>query len=197
MKLYVIRHGQSEANIAPMHSGQTAVPLTESGRRDARHAGELLSGISFDRIYASDLLRARETAELALPEAEIELLPLLREIDVGVLGGRFFDDCLAEYGSSYEENKAKTDFRPYGGESLHELFARATAFVELLRGLPYERVCAFSHAGFLSMLLSAAVGAEPTAKPSITLPENGSVSVFEVTESDLRLLKWSYTGRLY
>ena len=196
MKLYVVRHGQSEGNIAPRHSGQTAVALTESGRRDARRAGELLSGISFDRIFSSDLLRAKETAALALPEALVEPLPLLREIDVGSLGNRFFDDCIAEYGPSYLENKARTDFRPYGGESLHELFARATAFVELLRGLPCDRVCAFSHAGFISMLLSASVGAEPTAKPGITLPENGSVSVFEITPSDFKLLKWSHTGVL-
>ena len=47
MKLYVIRHGQSEANAKGFHSGQLQVPLTERGEADARRAGELISGIAY------------------------------------------------------------------------------------------------------------------------------------------------------
>lgn len=195
MKLYVIRHGQSTANLGGFHSGDMQVPLTESGERDAVRAGELLSGIRFDKVYASDFIRAVRTAEIALPSAEIEILPLIREIAVGRLEGKRYGECRAEYGRTYDENRDRADFRPYGGESLAELSVRSLAFVEMLRGLPYERVAAFSHAGFLSTLLSAAVGADPSRR-GMTVAENGSISVFEVTEGDLKLLKWSYTGEL-
>ena len=195
MKLYVIRHGQSEANLGGFHSGNIDVALTEEGERDAACAGRLLAGIPFDRVYASDFLRARQTARIALPSAEIEVLPLIREIAVGRLEGKRFTECQAEYGESYTENRRRADFRPYGGESLGEMSLRSRAFIEMLRGLPASHVAAFSHAGFLSTLLSIAVGADPMSR-GMTVAENGSVSVFEITENDFKLLSWSHTGKL-
>ncbi|MCC8104597.1 MAG: histidine phosphatase family protein [Clostridiales bacterium] len=67
MRLYIIRHGQTEWNSSYRLQGRTDVPLNENGRDLARKTGEGLTreGIYFDRIYTSPLSRARETAELA------------------------------------------------------------------------------------------------------------------------------------
>ena len=87
MKIYMIRHGESTANAERKHAGWAQVPLTERGRADAIAAGALIEGLHFDRVYVSDLIRARETMELALPNTEAIESPLLREISVGELAG--------------------------------------------------------------------------------------------------------------
>jgi len=83
--LLLVRHGETDWNAAGRLQGQTDRPLSDFGRRQARQLAEELDGEQFDAIYASDLARARETAEivgerLGLP---IELDPDLREKDWG------------------------------------------------------------------------------------------------------------------
>ena len=61
MKLYVARHGQSEANLTKSYAGQTDSKLTPQGRQEALEIRPILEGISFDRVYSSDLSCAIET----------------------------------------------------------------------------------------------------------------------------------------
>ena len=82
MKLYLIRHGQSEGNLRQVFHGQFDYPLTAQGREEALLCGEKLRDVPLVRCCASDLRRARETAELALSgrDVPITLLPALREL---------------------------------------------------------------------------------------------------------------------
>ena len=96
MELYAIRHGQSAANAIQAHAGWAQVPLTELGREQAAKTGELLKGLEFERIIVSDLLRARETAQIALPGRNFEQDPRLRETNVGSLQGRRVVELTAE-----------------------------------------------------------------------------------------------------
>jgi len=73
MQVFVVRHGQSTANLAGTYSGWSHVPLTEKGIADAAHAGQLLKGIEFAKVYASDLKRAMQTCQTALPGAEANI----------------------------------------------------------------------------------------------------------------------------
>ena len=81
MKLYLIRHGQSEGNVLQVFHGQFDYPLTAQGRREALLCGEKLRDVPLTRCYASDLRRARDTAALALRgrDVPVTLLPALRE----------------------------------------------------------------------------------------------------------------------
>ena len=89
MKLYLIRHGQSEGNRLQVFHGQFDYPLTAQGRQEALLCGEKLRDISLAHCYASDLQRARDTAALALQgrDVPITLLPALREQNVGDFEG--------------------------------------------------------------------------------------------------------------
>ena len=89
MKRYLIRHGQSEGNLRQVFHGQFDYPLTAQGREEALLCGEKLRDVPLVRCCASDLRRARETAELALSgrDVPITLLPALREQNVGDLEG--------------------------------------------------------------------------------------------------------------
>jgi broad specificity phosphatase PhoE len=88
--LLLVRHGETDWNAAGRLQGHTDRPLSDFGRRQARQLAEELEGESFfDAIYASDLARARETAEivgerLGLPTV---LDPDLREKDWGTWEG--------------------------------------------------------------------------------------------------------------
>ena len=62
MRLYLVRHGQSEGNVAKTFHGHTDYPLTELGREQARQAGEKLKDTAFVHCVASDLSRAWDTA---------------------------------------------------------------------------------------------------------------------------------------
>ena len=77
MKIYFIRHGESEYNLAQRHSGWAQVELTEQGKAQAESLRTYLSKIPFDKLYVSDLKRAIQTSQLAIPGSNAEQTPLL------------------------------------------------------------------------------------------------------------------------
>ena len=194
MKLYLIRHGQSETNLKGLFTGQADVALTPSGEADARRAGEMLRCLRFDKVYASDLTRAMRTAELALPGVEYETSPLLREYDLGELVGQRISACRTIYAPDFEENWKKHDYTPYGGENADMVKARAKAFLDQLRQSEHQTVAVFAHAGFIRAIFDVLLGIP--LKDGGTEVANGSISVFTVRKTSAALLLWNYTGRL-
>jgi broad specificity phosphatase PhoE len=75
MKIFLVRHGESEANVAGIINDDPARPvaLTDVGRNQAAAAAESLRGVFFTRAYASELLRARQTAEILLRHRDCPL----------------------------------------------------------------------------------------------------------------------------
>jgi broad specificity phosphatase PhoE len=187
----MIRHGESTANAEKRHAGWAHVPLTEKGRADAVMAGKLLRDVEFDRIYVSDLLRAKETLALALPERTGIEEPLLREIHVGSLSGKLADECIAEYGEPYLIHKPNRNFVPFGGEDNDLHRERIRAFLSVLEKDPVPTVAAFCHEGSIQCMLEIVVG-EPKNRKEIRL-KNGSVSVFEYTDGVWKTLLWNQT----
>lgn len=87
MKIYLVRHGQSEGNLKNLWYGSSDLPLTDLGREQARQAGAKLRDISFAACYASPLIRAHDTAKLVMEgrSEPIHILPDLREQHMGLL----------------------------------------------------------------------------------------------------------------
>ncbi len=194
MKLYMIRHGQSEANIAGVYGGQCQIPLTAQGEEEARRAGKLLEGLNFDKVYTSDLIRAIRTQELAYPADEVERLELLREMDVGELAGKKFEDCAGIYGEAFNADRARANFVPYGGEDRTMVYNRAVEFLKMLENCPYERVAAFSHNGFICSVMRAALGIGP--EDGLLATQNCAISTFTYNDGKWRVETWNYNGEL-
>lgn len=192
MKLYMIRHGQSIANATRQHAGWAQVPLTERGVEEARRAGKILAGIRFDKVYVSDLVRAKQTLEAALPGIKGTVTPLLREISVGDLAGKTAAECLEIYGESYLTNKAIHDFTPYGGENdtMHLDRIREFAMQAELDRAPC--VAAFCHEGSIRCMLDLVLGYRHNRKEYAM--DNGSVSIFELTNGSWSLVSWNNTA---
>ena len=90
--LVLVRHGQSDWNLKNLFTGWEDPDLTAKGVAEARAAGKRLKahGLSFDRAFTSNLVRARHTlqlvlAELGTPDLETERDRALNDRDYGVL----------------------------------------------------------------------------------------------------------------
>ena len=195
MKLYLMRHGQSTANLERNHAGWAqVVPLTDKGILDAKHLGTLIKDIPFDKLYSSDLLRAIQTGEYALPGVEKEQTPLLRELDVGSIAGIPIEECRSTLGDAYKNAIATRNLRVFGGESTEEQIERLRQFLSMIEKSDYSRVGAFCHEGVQQCMLAIATGTVDAARKASA--DNGSVAVFEYANGVWKLLIWNYTGAL-
>jgi broad specificity phosphatase PhoE len=192
MLLFLVRHGQSSANLNGVYSGQTDAPLTELGRQQAMAIRPILEKIPFDRVYSSDLSRAADTQMLALPGYTGERLALIREIDVGSLSGKCIRDIKQELG---EEGKRLPliGYAEFGGESTEELYNRARRFLKLLEDDPCENVAAFAHGGFLSAVLRVVLGAE---NRTAAISQNCAIHIFEFNGERWCLRAWNYMSEV-
>ena len=105
MKLVLLRHGESQWNLENRFTGWTDVDLSETGRKEARMAGQALleGGFDFDRCYTSCLKRAIHTLHFVLEEMDREWLPVekswkLNERHYGALQGLNKSETAAKYG---------------------------------------------------------------------------------------------------
>ncbi len=83
MKIYLLRHGETEYNAERRYQGQRDIPLSTKGRAALRRAD-----ISPAKVYVSPLTRARQTAAVLFPQAELIIVPALREMNFGKFEGR-------------------------------------------------------------------------------------------------------------
>jgi len=144
LELWLVRHGQTTANVAGLLSGWLDVPLTEQGRTQARLAAQRLAGRRFDGVWSSDLERAVATARLAWGEPVADRR--LREIHFGELEGRRWGDLGGDREAALLEFLR---FRAPGGESIEDLRERVLGFIgELAPG----RHLVFSHGGVIRLL---------------------------------------------
>ena len=194
MKLYVIRHGQSEDNVARRHSGWAECSLTQQGMEDARKAGELLRGVKFEKVFSSDTRRARQTCALALPEMQdaVEYTPLIRETNVGSLTGMEVAECQRLWGEEYDSRRKARNFCPYGGENLAMHMERVREFLTIVQNGGWETAAAFSHGGSIHCMLDIVTGSvqDKTEYPC----SNGGVSVFTFENGTWSLTEWNRLG---
>ena len=173
--LYLVRHGESEANAAHRYAGQSDSPLTERGRAQARAVAASLRGVRFDRVVSSDLSRARDTAEIIAREhgLAVDLVPELREIDVGEAEGLAFEDA-----------RTRFDWAPGGyvqwpdGESLDDVIARVVPAMErIIAEAPGRTICVVAHGGVNRILVSHVLGLLPSLYTHGSPTENTSITI--------------------
>jgi broad specificity phosphatase PhoE len=157
--LVLVRHGETEWNRNGRWQGHTNVPLSAAGREQARRLAERLKaeGAMFDHIYASDLHRAFETAEIIATALGLAVHPLieLREIDIGAWSGLTSDEIRARYAEEWAFHEQGTDFRRGGhGETLQEFQTRVARVADqLVRTHPGQRLLVATHGGTVRALL--------------------------------------------
>lgn len=130
--LIFVRHGESEGNKGSRFNGNLNLPLTDRGRKQAQRTAEFLDKYKIDKIYASDLSRALETAEIIAKRQNIDVIEsqALREIFGGDFEGQVYDDLRkkfpVEFGTWLND---LGNCRCPNGESIRELLHRFNAEV--------------------------------------------------------------------
>src|ERR1700728_2601733 len=127
--LYLVRHGRTQANAKNLFRGDSDIPLTAGGRKDAEEASEYLKDIQPDFIVSSDRIRAVETADIL--GKTFGHTPIksgkLRAWDVGTFTGKPRDkDNLAELQKYIDDPRLPTP----NGESLDEFRARVLPVIK-------------------------------------------------------------------
>ena len=158
-RLILVRHGRTAWNQQARFQGQTDVPLDAVGREQSRRVAERLAA---DVLYASDLQRARASAEiiarpLGLPA---RASPTLRERSYGRWESLTPPEVKERFPESWEEWRAQPDtHRPPGGEQMSEMTARVAAQLEaLLARHAGCRVLVVSHGGPIKSALMHFLG---------------------------------------
>ena len=143
------RHGETDWNLERRVQGHTDRPLNENGRAQARTLAEELAPVRVDAVYASDLTRARETAEIVAARRDLPVTTLaeLREKHFGTWEGLTDEEVLLRHPRAREG--------PWGdGETSDELSARVLAAVRRIAAEhPAGQVLVVSHGGPLRALL--------------------------------------------
>ncbi len=165
MKLYLLRHGQTDWNASYRLQGQTDIPLNREGIHQAqKEAARVLSeGIVFDRVFTSPLIRARQTAEIVsgLSADRIVEDPRLIEMSFGPDEGTFysFDPALREKMTENHRNFAyhpQAYQPPEGAETFGQLISRTADFLKSLiaeYGNKPDTILVVSHGAALHAML--------------------------------------------
>ena len=188
--ILLIRHGQTDWNVAGRWQGHTDVPLNETGRSQARLLVERLRDWPITAIYSSDARRASETA--AILGRALEMEPATdhrwRERHAGLFQGLTRDDILEQYPDAWRKLQQGI-VEPPEGESYAALRRRAeAAFAALREQHPREMVAVVSHGGLLRALIAHVLGLPADADPAIALRGNTGLSIIEVPEEGRALL---------
>ena len=195
-KILLIRHGESEANEKGFFAEQTDIPLSEKGKLQAEKAAAwICENYCVDKIYASDLQRAYETAK---PIAErlnlsIESSKNLREINAGEWQGKSFNDLEENYAESYgvwlkDIGKAKSP----NGESVKELYDRIRfAMEKIAKENDGKTIAVATHATPIRALCAWVSGVSVEDMKSVAWGSNASVTEIRVENGRWFLHKFS------
>lgn len=188
--IYIVRHGESESNAKGLLAGHLDSRLTEKGKMQAGELAEKLKRIHFDAVYSSDLIRAKQTAEIIVAERKlaVQASELIRERGFGVHEGRSREEYSRIMKSFYDElNKLSEEGRkqakfPDGIESDDSIVARIVTFLrEVAIANPNKTVLVVAHGAILRNFLIHIGFAKRNELPIVGFMENGA---FMKIESD-------------
>lgn len=147
-RLVLVRHGEAEGNSEHRFIGQTDVPLTDLGRRQAEAVGLRLRQVEIARVVSSDLSRTRDTAAAiaAVSGHDVEEDPGLREIHNGEWAGLTPDEIGAGWPDLYGRYRGGEDVPRPGGETWADVRHRVLEVLRRLLGADGTSVVV-SHGG--------------------------------------------------
>ncbi|MGF7185780.1 alpha-ribazole phosphatase [Desulfitispora alkaliphila] len=156
-ELYLIRHGETEWNIAQRYQGHTDVGLSDVGREQTQLVAKRLKEQGVDIVYSSDLVRAHDTAKQIGLEtgAEVIVNSDLRELNFGEWEGKTFTEIQNEYGDLVERwYRDPVNLLIPGGEKFTDLRQRSSDFVgKILEDNKGKRIAVVSHGGTIRTII--------------------------------------------
>ncbi|MCK5625211.1 histidine phosphatase family protein [Candidatus Pacearchaeota archaeon] len=159
LKIYLIRHGETNFNKASLKSQQNEeTPLNELGIVQTERLAKRLESIHFDKIFSSPLKRATQTLDKLrkLSNKEVFFDDRLKEYDSGEVN-QSSEKWKEKYDRLLASGMSKYDIRPFGGENIWDLIKRVGSF---LKDIEKEEgvIAIITHSGVSSMLINLSQG---------------------------------------
>jgi len=152
MKIFLVRHAEVIEEFIGKYNGHIDIPLSINGKRQAKELGKNLKTIKFDRIYCSDLLRAKQTLQQFELNQEIIYSKKLREKSWGIHEGMSFEE-IEKSGIKYENFKQWIS--ALDGEGIESYtHSLEKYFKEIILQDKSENILIVTHAGVIRTLLS-------------------------------------------
>jgi len=161
-QIILVRHGQTPWNRDKIFRGSKDIPLNDTGREEARLAGEWLKGDTIHAAYCSPLSRARDTGEAIAEHHGVPVLDLpgITDICYGEWEGLPLTEVKVKYADLYRQwENAPHTVRFPGGETLEEVKERALdAVEEVVLRHPKQTVLLAAHRAVNKVLIAAFIG---------------------------------------
>ncbi len=185
MKLYFIRHGQTDWNIAGKIQGSTDTELNSTGIRQAEEMSRqvLESHIHISRIYTSRQKRALKTAQILSDTVKVdyEIAEGLEEMNLGAWEGLTWDEVKAKFPAEYEEwYHNRRDTRPPNAESYQDMLNRVLAALHNIIQKNEQDVAIVTHSAVI-MCLQCLITDTPFHKMGSFKTENASFAEINST----------------
>lgn len=189
IRVYLVRHGQTEWNTNKRAQGHTDIPLDEVGLSQAEAVGRLFSQASVGLVLASDLKRAHQTA-LAIGTS-VKTDSLLREQGFGEWEGEDYLEVRRRFIAAGDH----PDVTPPGGESKRDVWNRLESIHQRLSETLFD-TAVVSHGGTSSMLCARLLGGTVEMAASFKF-SNGGVTEFErMADGRFRLIRYDDVSHL-
>lgn len=196
MKIYVIRHGETDANKNAVFQGITNWPLNEYGIQLAEITGTNMKGIKFDACFSSSLDRAKQTAEIVLKnsgnsDVSIQIDDRIIEFNAGIYEGKKFKPSELEIPIIkillFKWN-AFLAGRFKGGETARELCKRTQEFLKELATKNYECVLVSTHGCAMRAMLNMLYENKFDFWQG-RVPYNCAVNIIDVQDGKMKLIE--------
>jgi broad specificity phosphatase PhoE len=205
MKLYLVRHGQSNGNLNKRHQ-HSDTPLSDLGKQQAQELARRFSTIPIDIILTSHFDRARETAKIVATEIDrpLETSELLREIKrPSEIEGKLTSDPNAvDIKDKIKANIHDPNWHYSDEENVYDLIARAKDFLKSLENHKEVNILAVSHGRIIEAIVGTVVLGDSLVpelfdqiKDSMYLSNTG-ITVLEKTNNQWHLLTWNDNAHL-
>jgi Fructose-2,6-bisphosphatase len=157
MRLYVVRHGQSESNMQGKWGGHYNTPLTSKGLEQAKQLSDKLTDTNFEIIISSSLIRARQTAEIIQERVNVPLISsdVFMERNMGVYEGLTQEEIMGKYPDLWNRHCTRSlDDAPTNGETYRKFHTRINkALIKLKEDYSDKNVLLVTH-GFVARVIN-------------------------------------------
>lgn len=178
-----LRHGQAKNNTERLLAGRTpGVPLTETGKDQAKKAGEFLEQMNISAIYTSPIERARNTAEIVSQyvSVDVKIDERLVELEMGNFTGMKYDDIFGKHGNVFLKfYRGEEEITKNGVETFSQVKNRVLSIVDhVLENHHKENVVLVTHMDPIKAMLSTVVDLSPQNLFELIIA-NASLNIFK------------------
>ena len=198
--LLLIRHGQSTSNVDHTFAGQTDVPLSDLGRRQAEATAEFLKDTHIDAFYSSDLSRAYDTGLAIAKYHDKPVIPNthLREVFCGEWEAMPRDELIARYPETYDTWKNDIGhIQLPGGENAGQVQARVYSFLDAVgKTHPGKTVCITTHAFAIRCFITKVLELPLERMQEQPWATNASITTVTYESGKFTLEEYSYDAHM-